>query len=322
MLDWRIKFYHLQPTSIQIFFVKSEQFNFFIFIIEYNGFNGNDNAYGSTNADMIYDGPPPYSMEDQQMPIEPEKSEYESAILQAFGNLGSTVDFKQYVGGDQWCILHLPKSARSEPKSRIRKMLPGSKDSKSDGKSSNGKPPNQKLGFFNRFRSGVSTLVNDENNLLFGEQSPYELAYFEDEEDGVDTDDLHRYAQKLRELEDQDREYNPEFLVLRDGKTVYAVQETDSDGKMKLSKRNPIYDRFGDQALENGEVTEKRNLLSRLRNPFSRNKDKDNKNINSPKSAPGTSGSNRKRTVKKSSNKTTDDGMATTENSELAWIEK
>jgi hypothetical protein len=141
------------------------------------------------------------------------------------------------------------------------------------------------------------------------------MAFYEDEEDGVDTDDLHRYAQKLRELEDTDREVNPEFLVLRDGKTVYAVHEADAEGKMTYSTRKPIYDRSVDQAPDD-ESPEKKKLLSRLRNPFARNKDKDSKGNNSPKSSNGTPDPNGKRRAKKSNNKTTDDDMTTIANSE------
>ena len=93
-------------------------------------------------------------------------------------------------------------------------------------------------------------------------KSNYEIAYYEEEEDGVDTDDLHRYAQKLRELEDTDREVNPEFLVLRDGKTVYAVHEADAEGKMKLSTRKPIYDRYADQTPDDELVRKKETFIS------------------------------------------------------------
>jgi hypothetical protein len=243
----------------------------------------------------------------EQNVVEPEKSEYEIAILDAYSNLSSKLNFAEFVGNDQWAIINLPKSARVEPKSRIRKILPGGNSDKPPGAKSGNQ---QKGGFFNRIRTGVGTLVRDENNLLFGERSNYEINYFEDEEDGVDTDDLHRYAQKLRELEDTDREVNPEFLVLRDGKTVYAVHEADADGKMTFSTRKPIYDRSHDQAPDN-EPSEKKNFLSRIRkNPFARNKDKDSKGSNSPKSATGTPDSNGKRRTKKSNNKTTDDDMA------------
>ncbi|CAF3630122.1 unnamed protein product [Rotaria socialis] len=244
----------------------------------------------------------------EAIPVEPIFSEYEQQIRDVYSNLAAKVDFSQFVGEDQWCVVHLPKSARNEPKSRIRKILPGGKDEKNDGKSSN-----QKGRFLSRFRSGVSSLVRDENNLIFGEQSNYEVMYYDDEEeDGIDTDDLHRYAQKLRELEDNDKEINPEFLVIRNGKTSYAVEETDADGKMTLATRKPIYDRLGDQATES-EPTEKKKILSRLRNPFSRNKNKDNKDINSPKAGNDGSDTNGKRSTKKASNKNIDDGIATSE---------
>jgi hypothetical protein len=45
------------------------------------------------------------------------------------------MNFIQYVGDDKWCVIHKPKSARAEPKSRIRKILPGGKDDKPNGKS-------------------------------------------------------------------------------------------------------------------------------------------------------------------------------------------
>jgi hypothetical protein len=280
----------------------------FIFLIEFNDVYIGDGAYGSTIGDISYDAPP------EQIVNEPEKSEYEASIIDAYNNLQSKMNFAEYVGNDQWCIIHLPKSARSEQKSRIRKMLPGGRDDKSNAKSSGGKTT-QKSSFFTRIRTGVGTLVNDENNLIFGKQANYEMVYYDDDyEDDVDTDDLHRYTQKLRELEDTDREVNPEFLVLRDGKTVYGVHEADADGKMTFSTRKPIYDRFGDQALDD-EPTEKRKLLSRL-NPFNRNKAKDNSASNSPKSARGTPDSIRKRSNKKAANKITEDDMATMANSE------
>ncbi|CAF4767651.1 unnamed protein product [Rotaria sp. Silwood1] len=244
------------------------------------------------------------------------RSDYETEITDAYNNLAAAVDFGQYVGDDSWCIIYFPKSARLEPKSRIRKMLPGGKDDKSDGKPSTGKTTNEKGGFLNRLRSGVSMLVKDEQNLLFGERSNYDYLMYEDVDDDIDTDDLHRYAQKLRDLEDNDKEVNPEYLVLRDGKTVYAVQETDVDGKTKLSTRKPIYDRFVDQKPDD-EPMEKKKIFSRIKSTFSRNKDKDNKSITSPKSTYDTPDANRKRSSKKSNSKYTDDGMATTANTEL-----
>ena len=225
--------------------------------------------------------------------------------MDAYENFSSKINFVEYVGDDQWCINHLPKSGRSEPKSRIRKILPGGKDNKSNGKTT----AHHTNRFFDRIRSGVQVLVHDESNLIFGDAPNYELLYYDDEESNLDTDDLHRYAQKLRELEDNDREINPEFLVLRDGKTVYGVHETDDEGKTKLSTRKPIYDRFSDQAVDNGDSTDKKNFLSRLRLPFARNKDKDGKGGESPKSSTGTPDSQRKRT-KKSNKKTANDAVA------------
>jgi hypothetical protein len=213
------------------------------------------------------------------------------------------MNFIQYVGDDKWCVIHKPKSARAEPKSRIRKILPGGKDDKPNGKS------NEKFRFLKRISNGMNTLVNDEKNLLFGDRQVHQTAYYEEEEDGVDTDDLHRYAQKLRELEDTDREVNPEFLVLRDGKTVYGVHEADAEGKMTLSTRKPIYDRYGDQTPDDAEPAEKKKLLARLRLPFARNKDKDGKGSNSPKSSDGTPDPSGKRSARKSNNKTADDDM-------------
>lgn len=217
---------------------------------------------------------------DETSPMESNSSDYERAIMDSFRNLASKVNFADYVGNDQWCIIHLPKTARGDQKSRLRKMLPGgNKDEKSGGK-----PAAPKGSLLSRFRNGVNTLVFNENNLLFGEQSNYDLGDMEDEEDGVDTDNLHRYAQKLRELEDQDREINPEYLVLRDGKTVYGVHESDADGKVKLSTRKPIYDRQADQKPD--EQAEKRKLLNILRKPFTRTKDKDIKDSKSANATP------------------------------------
>ncbi|CAF1030954.1 unnamed protein product [Adineta ricciae] len=249
----------------------------------------------------------------EQSFVQPEKSDYELGITNAFNNLASKMNFTQFVGDDQWTVKHFPKSGRAEPKSRIRKILPGTKDEKPDGKSAPGRQINQKGGFLNRLRTGVNNLVRDENNMLFGEQSKYELNYYEEEADTVDTDDLHRYTQKLRELEDTDREVNPEFLVLRDGKSVYAVHEADEEGKMTLSKRKPIYDRYRDQAPDE-ERADKKKLLSRLKNPFGRNKDKDGKRSDSLKPInPETPDSAGKRKAKKTGNKTTDDDSANIE---------
>jgi hypothetical protein len=269
-----------------------------------------DGAYGSTAGDISYDIPPAYPTEGEGIVDNAERSEYETAIKEAYDQLASKVNFSQYVGEDKWCVIHLPKTARSEPKSRIRKMLPGGKDDKPTGK-----PAGEKLGFFKRINHGLNTLVRDENNIIFGNNVPKQTAYYEEEEDGVDTDDLHRYAQKLRELEDTDREVNPEFLVLRDGKTVYGVHEADGEGKMKLSTRKPIYDRYGDQAPDDAEP-EKKKLLSRLKLPFTRNKDKDGKGSSSPKSSDGTPDPSRKGSSKKSNNKHADDDMGRTATSE------
>ncbi len=274
-----------------------------------------DGAYDSTAGDLTYDASAPEPTETEQIVTEPERSEYEAAILDTYNNLGSKINFADFVGSDQWCVIHLPKTARAEPKSRIRKILPGGKDDKADGKSSAGKGANQKGGIFSRIRSGVNLLVRDENNLIFGDRQNYDMGYYEEEEDDIDTDNLHRYAQKLRELEDEDREVNPEFLILRDGKTVYGVHETDAEGKTTVSKRKPIYDRAADQAPDD-EPTEKRKLLARLKRPFARNKDKDSKESNSPKSSNGTPDSSRKRGTKKSNNKSMEDDLATMPNNE------
>lgn len=246
------------------------------------------------------------------MEAEPEKSDYEKAISNAYKDLASKVNFADFVGNDQWCILHPPKSARTEPKSRIRRILPGGNSDKGPGAQGN----NQKGRFMTRFSSVMNTLVKDESNLLFGQQSAYDMIYPDEEEDGVDTDDLHRYAQKLRELEDADREFNPEVLILRDGKTDYAVHETDAEGKMTFSKRKPIYDRTHDQAPDD-DTSVRRTILSRLRkNPFGRSKDKESKDSNSPKSPNETADHNGKRRNKKSKNKTNDDDFATMLNNE------
>jgi hypothetical protein len=219
------------------------------------------------NSSTVDDFPPP--------PLENDSSEYERAILDTYSKLASNINFTDYVGNDQWCIIHLPKTARMEPKSRIRKMLPGGNKDEKPGN----KPSVPKGSLLTRFRNGMNTLVRDEKNLLFGERSDYDLVGTDDDLDNVDTDDLHRYAQKLRELEDQDREVNPEFLVLRDGKTVYGVHESDVDGKVKLSTRKPIYDRQADQKPD--EQSGKRTIISYLKKPFGRNKDvKDSKSAN------------------------------------------
>jgi hypothetical protein len=174
------------------------------------------------------------------------------------------------------------------------------------------KPTVPKEGFLKRIRTGVNTLVRNENNLLFGERPNYDIAEYEDELDGVDTDDLHRYAQKLRELEDQDREVNPEFLVLHDGKTVYGVHESDVDGKVKLSTRKPIYDRFADQTPD--EQVEKRKLMARIKNQFIRNKDKDGKDSNSANTTPDP------RANRKSTRKSYNDDLPTMTNDDPLMI--
>ncbi len=200
----------------------------------------------------------------------------------------------------------MPKTARTEPKSRIRKMLPGgNKDEKPTNK-----PPVPKGSLLTRFRNGMNTLVRDEKNLIFGETSNYDVIDPDDDPDGIDTDDLHRYAQKLRELEDQDREVNPEFLVLRDGKTVYGVHESDADGKIKLSTRKPIYDRQADQKPD--EQSTKKTIISYLKMPFGKNKDaKDTKSANT------TPDSHLRR---KSSRKSLNDDLATAINDEPLHI--
>ncbi|CAF3420324.1 unnamed protein product [Rotaria socialis] len=249
-----------------------------------------------TNLDDIYS---PYSDTNDAIPIldnenlpppENTASEYTQEILNSYNALAANVDFSRYVGDDQWHLMHLPKSARVESKSLMRKILPGghNKDEKQAKKSAA-----PKGSIFNRIRAGVSTLVGDEKNLIFGEQSKYEMVEYEEEDDEVDTDDLNRYAQKLRELEDHDREINPEFLVIGNGKAVYGVHEADTDGKVKLASRKPIYDRFADQTVN--EQTEKRRLLSRLKLPFGRNRDKDGKESKSANGTPNTD-KNRKAT--------------------------
>ncbi|CAF1099861.1 unnamed protein product [Rotaria sordida] len=203
-------------------------------------------------------------------------SEYETAIINAYSNLASNVHFSQYFG-DEWRIAYLPKPARTDEKSLIRKILPGgNKDEKSPKKTTA-----PKGGILTRLRNGVSTLVRDENNMLFGERSNIEKRDYGDDPDDIDTDNLNRYAQKLRDLEDRDREINPEYLVLRDGKTLYAVHESDADGTVKLAKRKPIFDRFADQKIN--DQSGKKTILSRLKSSFSRSKDIDDNDSQSLK---------------------------------------
>ncbi|CAF4401500.1 unnamed protein product, partial [Rotaria magnacalcarata] len=52
-------------------------------------------------------------------------SEYEQEILNSYNTLAANIDFSQYVGDEQWHLMHLPKSARVESKSLMRKILPG-----------------------------------------------------------------------------------------------------------------------------------------------------------------------------------------------------
>ena len=187
--------------------------------------------------------------------------------------------------------------------------MPGKKEDRPSPKVAANKGNGQKAGFLRRIRTGVTSLVRDENNLIFGEQSNFEMLYPDEEEDGVDTDNLHRYAQKLRDLEDADREVNPEYIVIRDGKTVYGVHEADAEGKMTLATRKPIYDRAADQSVDPYDTGDKRTLLGRLRNPFNRNKDKDGKGGHSPKPPGDTPDANEKRRSKKSSKKTADEDI-------------
>jgi hypothetical protein len=77
---------------------------------------------------------------------------------------------------------------------------------------------------------------------------------------------------------------------------------------MTLATRKPIYDRFGDQAPDESP-SEKKKLLARLKNPFTRNKDKDGKGSNSPKSANGTPDPG-KRGARKTANKNGADDSA------------
>lgn len=246
------------------------------------------------------------------------QSEYEQAITEAFSALSNKMNFTEYVGGDVWSIIHPPKSARMPNRSGIRRIIPGSRPDRTDPRlngprGSNAAVPPQKAGFFNRMKSTVSTLVRDENNLIFGEKSNYEVAYFDEEEDDVDTDDLHRYAQKLRELQDADREINPDILVIRDGKTMFGVEETDAEGKTVFSKRKPIYDHDVHQEPESQNNQGKKKLFGLLRKPFSRAKDRDGKGEGSPKSISGTPDPNEKQSRRKSSKKTTDDYLTTVE---------
>ena len=177
----------------------------------------------------------------------------ERAIIDVYSGLASKINFSAYVGSDQWCVVHWPKSARTETKSRRRKRLPGAKKVL--------KATQSKTSLFHRLRTGVNTLVHNDNNLVFGEQPNDHLTCL---------DDLHHYAQQLRELEDAEREIYPEYLVLRDGKAVYGVHESDADGQMKLVVRKPIYDRSHGQQPD--ESVEKRKLLARLKLSFQRHR--------------------------------------------------
>jgi hypothetical protein len=243
---------------------------------------------------------------------EPERSEYETAILDAFNNLAAKWNGERFFSDDQWSITHLPKSARHVPRTGIRKIIPGHKDDKDAGKADGFKQGARKPNFLHRIRNGVGTLVRDQNNLIFGESPNYDAVYPDEADDEIDTDNLHRYAQKLRELEDADREINPEFVVIRDGKPVYGVHETDADGNMKLSERKPIYDRSADQASDQAEGGEKRKLLDRLKLPFGRKKNTDTSGSQSPKPDIGTPNTSDKRSSRKATKKQNDGDMVTT----------
>ncbi|CAF1169307.1 unnamed protein product, partial [Didymodactylos carnosus] len=214
-------------------------------------------------------------------------SEFETNILTAYGKLVN-VNFAQYVGNDKWTIEHPPKSSK-----QTRKIF-GFKRNEND------KSPTVRrkaTALLTKFRTGMGVLLRDEKNLVFGEQYPYDQGFYNDEEDGVDTDNLHRYAQRLRELEDEDREINPEFLVLKDGKTMYGVHEAGAEGESIFSTRKPIYDRHSDQTPD--EIKEKKKILDRLRGTFRKQKSGE-QNVVSPKtdkastSTPKVNGKNRK----------------------------
>lgn len=234
----------------------------------------------------------------------------EKTIIDVYSRLASKIDFSTYVGDDQWGVVHLPKSARIEAKSRLRKIIPGVNK---DGKSAV-KVTQSKASLLNRLRSSVNMLVHDENNLIFGERANYDEAYVEDEPDGIDTDNLHRLAHQLRQLEDIDREIHPEYLVLHDGKTKYGVHEADADGKMKLATRKPIYDRFHDQQPE--DSPEKRKLLARLKLPFQRRKSSDNQERGKSPSDKQLSQKHRK-----STRKSLNDGLTTMPNETVLLVE-
>lgn len=177
--------------------------------------------------------------------------------------MSSQINFTEFVGDDQWQINNLPKSARAPTKSGIRKILPGQKEARSGGSKPN---------FTKRILSNFSNLVRDENNLIFGERSNFDVAYGSDD-DEIDTDNLHKMAQQLREIEDHDREYNPDSVYIENGDLKFGVREIDDEGKVKFEKRKPILDRPADQRLqeiENG----KRKLFGILKIPFGRNKEK------------------------------------------------
>jgi len=226
--------------------------------------------------------------------------EYQQHIIDAYNDLASKIDFAQYVGEDHWEKIHFPKVGRADQKSLLKRMLPGgSKDPKALGK------PAPKGSLLKRIRNGVTTLVRDESNIIFGDPPRYDLNDDEEDPDGVDCDDLHRYAQKLRDIEDRDRQINPEFLVLQNGKTVYGVHEPDNDGKVKFQTRKPIYDRSADQKPD--EHSLKKSFLSRLKRPFTRNKDK-NVDDDISKSADETFNST---ATRQSSRKSLDDDVTT-----------
>jgi hypothetical protein len=240
-----------------------------------------------------------------------QQSEYEQAITDAFSNLAAKINFTEYVGGDVWSIIHPPKTARAPNRTGIRKIIPGSSNRQDHRLPLNGRgtlnSQANRVGLLNRMKKTVSTLVLDENNMLFGSQQNYGVAYFEEEEDEVDTDNVHRDAQKLREFEDAHRDVYPDVIVIRGGKTVFGVQETNAEGKTILSKRKPKYDRAADQEIDSFEETGKKKMFGRLRNPLAKAKDRDGKEENSPKSSTGTPDGNEKKSKRKSSKKQNDE---------------
>ena len=200
--------------------------------------------------------------------------DHEKIIIDSCSYLASKINFAQYIGNDHWRIIHLPKSTRTGSKSRIKRMLFSSSNK---NEQSTKKALKSKISQLNRICNGVNKTVRDENSLIVNEVSNFDLAKQKAGLDGIDTYNLNHYTNYLCKVEDKDHEINPDFLVLGDGKIVYSIHESDSDRKFKLATHQPIYDYFVDHRLEK-QTTEKKKFLSRLKNPFTRNKNKSESN--------------------------------------------